>query len=73
MGKRVVYADINPYAWLVAHVHIAGANLEEFFSSALQVLDKASRVWRFMSSGKLLNDYLYYRGVQFLKKETLKE
>uniref|UniRef100_A0A7J2T9Y7 DNA methyltransferase n=1 Tax=Ignisphaera aggregans TaxID=334771 RepID=A0A7J2T9Y7_9CREN len=70
MGKRVVYADINPYAWLVAHVHIAGANLEEFFSSALQVLDKASRVWRFMSSGKLLNDYLYYRGVQFLKKRN---
>ena len=28
-GKRVVYSDINPYAWLIAYVTVAGAPREE--------------------------------------------
>jgi hypothetical protein len=70
LGKRAIYADINPYAWLVAHVHIAGADPEEFLSSALHVLSEASRSWRLSSSAKLPNDYLYYHGAPFLKKRN---
>jgi len=69
-GKKAIYTDINPYAWLVAHVHIAGADPDEFLSSAFQVLDKASKNWKFSSSAKLPNDYLYYYGTPFLKKES---
>jgi len=69
-GKKVIYADINPYAWLVAHVHIAGADPEGFLSLALQVLSKASKNWKFSSSAKLPNDYLYYRRTPFLKKRN---
>jgi hypothetical protein len=69
-GKKVIYADINPYAWLVAHVHIAGADPEGFLSLALQVLSKASKNWKFNSSAKLPNDYLYYRRTPFLKKRN---
>jgi len=69
-GKKVIYSDINPYAWLVVHVHIAGADADEFLSAALNVLDNASRVWRLESSAKLPNDYLYYRSVSFLKKRN---
>jgi len=71
LGKRVVYSDINPYAWLVAHVTIAGADPEEFLSTALQVLDRASRAWIYASSAKLHNDYLYYyNGRPFLKRRN---
>jgi hypothetical protein len=70
MSKRVVYSDINPYAWLVAHVHIAGADADEFLSAALKVLENASKIWRFASSAKLPIDYLYYRGIPFLKKRN---
>jgi hypothetical protein len=69
-GKRAIYADINPYAWLVAHVQIAGADPEEFLSSALHVLSEASESWRLSSSAKLPNDYLYYHGAPFLKKRN---
>jgi len=72
LGKRVVYSDINPYAWLVAHVTIAGADPEEFLSTALQVLDRASRTWIYASSAKLPNDYLYYNGKPFLKKRSFR-
>jgi hypothetical protein len=70
MDKKVVYSDINPYAWLVTHVHIAGADADEFLSTALKVLDSASRALVFTSSAKLPNDYLYYRGIPFLKKRN---
>jgi adenine-specific DNA methylase len=30
MGKKVIYSDINPYTWLVVHIHIACA--DEFLS-----------------------------------------
>jgi len=69
-GKKVIYSDINPYAWLVVHVHIAGADADEFLSTALNVLNNASRVWRLESSAKLPNDYLYYHDVSFLKKRN---
>jgi hypothetical protein len=70
MGKKVIYSDINPYAWLVAHVHIAGADADEFLSAALRVLENTSRIWMSISSAKLPNDYLYYSGAPFLKKRN---
>jgi hypothetical protein len=68
LGKKIIYSDINPYAWLIAHVHIAGAEAEEFLFTATQVLHKAHKIWKFINSDKLSNDYLYYREAPFLKK-----
>jgi hypothetical protein len=68
-GKRVIYADFNPYAWLVASVSIGGANYQEFMSAAYDIVDNASVSWISMP-GSLTGDYLFYRGEPFLKRRN---
>lgn len=66
-GRRVVYADINPYAWLIAHVLIAGADYEEFSDAVPRVLEAArSRTsWRTRLRGDRLR---YPTGSPFMKR-----
>lgn len=68
MGKKAVYIDINPYAWLVAHVSIAGAPASEYEEAAKHVVeiaesDRKSRRYR------PRHDYLRYaNGRHFWKR-----
>lgn len=72
LGKKGVYLDLNPYAWLVAHVSIAGANPAEFRKAALTVLEMSSCLTRTASSANLRDDHLRYRstGKAFLKQRN---
>lgn len=68
-GKKAVYADINPYAWLISHVFIAGADYDEFLQAANSVLEDAHRM-RVLRE-RLKYDWLYYPdGRPFLKKRN---
>jgi hypothetical protein len=68
-GKKAIYVDINPYAWLISHVSIAGADQDEFVDAANNVLENARRKLIFRE--KLRNDKLYYfNGRPFLKKRN---
>jgi len=68
-GKKAIYVDINPYAWLISHVSIAGANYDEFVEVTNSVLEEARRKRVFRE--KLRNDWLYYpNGRPFLKKRS---
>ena len=72
LGKKGVYIDLNPYAWLVAHVAIAGANPAEFRKAASAVLELSNNLAQVASSARLRNDYLWYRSVDrpFLKRRN---
>jgi len=66
-GKKAVYADINPYAWLIAHVLVSGADHGEFNEVARRVLEAARS--RRSRRRKLRNDRLYYPdGNPFMKR-----
>ncbi len=68
-GRRGVYIDLNPYAWLIAHVQFAGAPVDEFRSASELVLRK----WLDFGVGEveLPDDWLYYRsGRPFYKRRN---
>lgn len=70
-GKRAVYADINPYAWLVTHVYVAGADPAEFSDAANDVLKRARDIEGSIRRRALPNDWLYYSdGTPFIKRRN---
>ena len=71
LGKRVIYSDINPYAWLMAYVTIAGAPKDEFLKAARNVLTMAVSIEGRMRRRVLPRDWLRYRnGNWFLKRRN---
>lgn len=71
LGKRVVYSEINPYAWLVAHVMIAGASRDEFFEAAKSILSSAMSIEGRIRRKILPKDWLKYNnGNWFLKRRN---
>ena len=70
LGKKGVYIDLNPYAWLVAHVFIAKADHKKFIEAASHVVDKAYELLPSSSSAKLKGDYLRYGDRPFLKRRN---
>ncbi len=70
-GKRAVYADINPYAWLIAHVQIAGADPAEFNSVAGRAVRRARDIEGLIRRRTLPNDWLRYSdGAPFVKRRN---
>ena len=68
-GKKAIYSDINPYAWLVAHVLISGADYDEFIEAASRVLEIVHT--KPVLKVKLRNDRLYYpNGNPFMKRRN---
>lgn len=69
-GRRGIYLDINPYAWLVAFVNTQGINKTEFMEKGQQVLEiaKGMRIRKRV----LHDDFLYYGdGTPFFKKRNV--
>jgi hypothetical protein len=70
-GKKAVYADINPYAWLVTHVNIAGADTMEFDDAVNYVVKRAYEIENYIKRRVLPNDWLYYNnGASFIKRRN---
>ena len=70
-GKRAVYADINPYAWLIAHVQIAGADSAEFNTAAGRVVRRARNIEGLIRRRTLPNDWLRYsNSASFIKRRN---
>lgn len=68
-NKRAIYFDINPYAWLTAHVYIVGANPKEFSEAYNAILNESMK--NDIKIKPLINDWLYYNnGQPFLKKRN---
>lgn len=71
LGKRVIYLDINPYAWLIAYVTIAGAPRDEFLEVARNVLAMAVSIESRVRREVLPRDWLRYgNGNWFLKRRN---
>ena len=71
LGRRVIYSEINPYAWLIAYVAIAGAPRDEFLEVARNVLTTAMSIEGRVRRRVLPRDWLRYRdGKWFLKRRN---
>jgi len=71
MGKRGIYVDLNPYAWLIAHVQIAGAPTKEFAKASGEVIERAMRLESDVKGMDLPGDWLFYGdGKPFLKRRN---
>ncbi|MGC8543482.1 MAG: DNA methyltransferase, partial [Vulcanisaeta sp.] len=71
LGKRVIYSEINPYAWLIAYVTIAGAPRDEFLEAAKNVLATAMEIEGRVRRRVLPRDWLRYdNGDWFLKRRN---
>ncbi|MEM4439428.1 MAG: hypothetical protein QW650_09515 [Thermofilum sp.] len=71
LGKGVIYSEINPYAWLIAYVTLAGAPRDEFLEVARNVLATAISIEGKVRRSVLPNDWLRYgHGNWFLKRRN---
>ncbi|MCG3110068.1 hypothetical protein L3N51_02365 [Metallosphaera sp. J1] len=69
-GRRAVYLDINPYAWLVTFLNTQPINRDEFMDRGKLVLEMANEMK--VRKRHLKNDFLYYRdGTPFFKKRNV--
>ena len=71
LGRKAVYSDVNPYAWLVAHVSIAGCDVGEFNVKSRAVLSSAHELEGRVSVSRFRGDRLWYPwGRPFLKRRN---